>query len=303
MTAFQTSKDTISGSIFISIIIPVYNDQNGLDHVLKGLQSQTMSTTHFEVIIIDNNSKPEMQLSSAISIPCAIYICPTPGSYAARNYGVKKSKGDILVFIDADCYPTPRWLESGTKELLKEDNVIVGGEVLFDKSAKPTAVEQYQYITGFEQQRNITQKGFSATANLFMTTVIFNRVGPFNETLFSGGDREWCWRARDAGYQIRFNARAIVYTKARSSLRMAVVQARRIAGGRNQLYKIESLSTESRHNIAPHRGLLSAAHFIFSQTHMPIFDRIKIFCIAVILKSVQLIEKLRLLCEVGAERR
>lgn len=289
--------------MFISIIIPVYNDQAGLNRALKNIQSQSMSATCFEVIVIDNNSNPAMKPCLEISMPFKIYPYSKPGSYAARNYGVQKSKGDILVFLDADCYPSPQWLEIGTTELLKDNNSIIGGEVLFEKSPKPTAIEQYQYITGFFQQENITKKEFSVTANLFIATWVFNRVGPFNETLFSGGDLEWCWRARNTGFKIKFSSKAVVYTAARKSLRKAIIQARRVSGGRKQLYQLKILSTENKQKIAPHRNPFQAIRFIFSQTQIPCSSRIKIFGVAILLKLIQLAEKARLFYGAKAERR
>lgn len=303
MTELKHTTEGTLDKMFISIIIPVYNDQAGLNRILESIQSQTLPADRFEIIVIDNNSMPPVMLDPKYARHCSIYKCSRPGSYAARNYGVSKSKGDILAFLDADCHAAPGWLKAGVKALLKNDNLIIGGEVLFEKSQKPTAIEQYQYITGFGQQENIAQKGFSATANLFTSAKAFKAVGPFNETLFSGGDREWCWRAFNAGFKIEFSPDAVVFTAARNSLRKAVIQVRRVLGGRKQLYRIKTISEETKQNISPHRGPFQAAKFIFCQNHLTGFDKIKIFCIAVLLKFVQITEKLRLLYGANAERR
>ena len=303
MTNIQKRADEIPDNMFISIIIPVYNDQDGLNRVLKSLQSQTTPATRFEVIVIDNNSEPAMKPCSTIAIPYAIYTCSTPGSYAARNYGVEKSKGDILVFLDAGCYPSPQWLESGVDAVLNNKDSVIGGDVLFEQSVHPTAVEQYQYLTGIENETTIANKGYTGAGNLFTTAKVFNSVGEFDETLFSGGDKEWCWRARSKGFEIQFCSQAVVYTKARRSLRKAIIQARRIAGGRKQLRELESLPLKKRQDIAPHRNPLRASTFIFSQKQLSYLNRVKIFFVASILKIAHVTETIRLSLGSKAERR
>lgn len=303
MAKFQSETNNITDKIFISIIIPVYNDQYALDETLKSICAQTLSSANFEIIVIDNNSTPPIKTCANIPLPHKIYSYAKPGSYAARNYGVKKSKGDILVFIDSDCHPVPQWLEAGINALLKNENSVIGGEVLFEKSPNPTIIEQYQYITGCSRLEDILYKGFTGAGNMFTTADTFKTVGPFNETLYSGGDREWCWRAQQKGVNIRFCPDAITYTKARRTLRKALIQARRIAGGRKQLRGFNSLSSDNKQQITPHRGPFQAVKFIFSQKQLSCFVRIKILFVATLIKAVAFAEMLILSLGANAERR
>lgn len=289
--------------MLISIIIPVYNDQKGLNSVLSHLASQTMSLSDYEVIVIDNNSIPSIKECQNVSIPHKIYVCSKAGSYAARNFGAERSKGAILVFLDAGCYPSPQWLKAGVAAVLKYKNSAIGGEVLFEKSPKPTTVELYQYLTGIENSTTIQKKGYTGAGNMFTTSSIFNAVGDFDENLFSGGDKEWCWRAEKKGVKIRFCPEAVVYTNARRTLSKAITQARRIAGGRKQLERLESLSLENKHNIAPNRNPFQSIGFIFSQNELSYFTKIRIFCVASILKMAHVVETIRLSLCSDAERR
>lgn len=287
----------------ISVIIPVYNDQDGLDRALSHISRQTLPSSEFEVIIVDNNSNPPIGLSPELKFSHTLVSYAKPGSYAARNYGVQQSNGQIIAFLDADCYPSDQWLEKGLSEILQNKNTIIGGEILFEKSPHPTATENYQYIVGFDQENNIKLNKFSVTANLITTYKAFQKIGPFNESLLSGGDREWCWRALNDGFSLRFSPDAIVYTKARRLLRHAVIQARRVAGGRKRLHNLNPPSSTNNQYIAPRRGLLQATKFIFAQSQLPLPDRIKIFCIASVLKIVQVTEHIRLMFGASEERR
>lgn len=88
----------------ISIIIPVYNIENDLAFCLDSILNQ--SYKNWECILIDDGST---DLSGKI---CDLYVKKdkrfsvyhknNEGVSSARNYGIEKSKGDFIVFIDGD---------------------------------------------------------------------------------------------------------------------------------------------------------------------------------------------------------
>ena len=152
------------------------------------------------------------------SISARVIVCTSPGAYSARNAGIAAAKWRVLAFTDADCIPDSNWISAGLTALqLSETSCIVGGEVEMRLSLRPTAVELYQYLSGFMQSENVHNRGFSATANLFVFKSHIADIGPFDEVLLSGGDREWSWRAAKAGYPVKFSADAIVVTSPRNS--------------------------------------------------------------------------------------
>src|ERR1700722_878653 len=88
-----------------SIIIPIYNDWEPLEDCLQSLGQQTATST-FEAIIVDDGSQesvPESIPQFSSRFPLSIFRQPHAGIAAARNRGIQKSKGAILVFTDADC--------------------------------------------------------------------------------------------------------------------------------------------------------------------------------------------------------
>ncbi|EIC21295.1 glycosyltransferase [Thiorhodovibrio frisius] len=221
----------------VSVIIPVFNDPLGLEQSLSALDNQT-SRVPFEVIVVDNDSIPRIAIPFKQFPELTIhgFICNTPGSYAARNHGLKHARGQIIAFLDADCIPARNWLTEGVSVIEKEKYAaMIGGDVVFKKPALPTAVSRYQCALGFQQQNNIQLKGFGATANLWVPRKAEQSIGPFREDLLSGGDREWCARGFTKGFPIKFAPNLIVTTLPRTRLRSAVRQARRVAGGRMQL--------------------------------------------------------------------
>ena len=290
--------------ILISIIIPAYNDNEGIKHSLEAISGQSKYMQHTEVVVVDNASdiSPE-NIVKTFSFARYAYE-EKPGSYAARNKGMTIARGKYVVFLDADCTPNRDWLEKGIQCLENyPDKTFIGGEVSFTLSAKPTATELYQYIVGFQQKENIETKYFSATANLFVRKEDAVAIGTFDEHLLSGGDRCWSWRAKGKGYEVVFCPDAIVKTQPRRQLRKAIMQARRVAGGRFNIRKFGMDKTISiGQNLRPHRTLWQSVLWIFRHPRLSFVQRLCVFWVAGIIKGATLLENLRLSQGSTAER-
>ncbi|MDI3496032.1 MAG: hypothetical protein PWQ35_53 [Patescibacteria group bacterium] len=109
----------------ISVIIPLYNGEKTIIDTLQSLERQ--SYQDFEVIIVNDGSTDDSEKVVAnylkkINSSHAYYFYnqANRGAPAARNYGFKKSKGDFVLFCDADAVLTPQALAVMYKTL--EDN-------------------------------------------------------------------------------------------------------------------------------------------------------------------------------------
>jgi cellulose synthase/poly-beta-1,6-N-acetylglucosamine synthase-like glycosyltransferase len=287
----------------VSVLIPVFNDQDGLDRCVAALARQSYPPDSLEVIIIDNGSVPAAHANASSIGSIRVISCRTPGSYAARNAGVGIASGEVLAFTDADCVPEKDWIAAGVNAIQRSAfRAVIGGEVSLALSTHPSATERYQYLTGFMQRENIELRGFSATANLFVGHSQMKRVGLFDEKLLSGGDREWCWRAQQAGYVLKYAPDVVVSTFARKSLISAIRQARRVAGGRSGLYDMQAAHVTST-GIEPHRTGLSAAKWILNHPELSTLSKLQVLCVACTLKLVSVIETFRLRISDKPERR
>lgn len=83
----------------VSVVIPVFNEEKYLDYCLSSLSSQTYLNT--EVVIVDDGSTDgSRQICEKYNFKVLFQNHAGPG--AARNLGVKSSRGKIIVFVDAD---------------------------------------------------------------------------------------------------------------------------------------------------------------------------------------------------------
>ena len=92
---------------FVSVVIPVHRNPDGLRLCLDALQRQTYPDSHFEVVVVDNGGNED--LGPMVSEYSNARLCyeEVPSSYAARNTGARHARGSVFAFTDSDCIPAP----------------------------------------------------------------------------------------------------------------------------------------------------------------------------------------------------
>jgi glycosyltransferase involved in cell wall biosynthesis len=105
-----------SPNLLVSVVIPCYNHACFLGDAIESALGQTYPRV--EIIVVDDGSTDNTASVSA-RYPSVRYIRQNNlGLAAARNTGLRASRGDILVFLDADDRLTPEALEHGVRHLL-----------------------------------------------------------------------------------------------------------------------------------------------------------------------------------------
>ncbi|MFH7244186.1 MAG: glycosyltransferase [Spirulina sp.] len=223
---------------FVSVIIPVYNDARRLKTCLAALEEQTYPSHRYEIIVIDNGSEPEEDVTDLAHGFDHVILTQEqiPGSYAARNKGLTLAKGNIIAFTDSDCVPKPDWLEQGVSYLVNHpDCGLVAGRIdmFVEQPEKVTAIEMYdQVVMGFPQESLIITYKTAMTANIFTRRSVIEDIGNFRSDLRSTGDGEWAQRVYKAGYEHRYAAQACVGHPARDTFKALTTRVTRYTGGK-----------------------------------------------------------------------
>lgn len=218
-------------SLIVTIIIPVYRDWAKLETCLHALHNQSYSQDNYEIIIV-NNEPDASVLFDMSKFPKAVLIHePKPGSYAARNAGLKAAKGEIIGFTDSDCTPDKDWIKNAVNYLNQHKNIsrLAGPVEIIQKAVEPTILEKYNMLYAFPQVWLINNGGGSVTANLFAYKTIFDVIGGFNDKLMSMEDKMWGMKAEAAGFRIAYVENVLVRHPSRN-LKELIKKEKRHAG-------------------------------------------------------------------------
>ena len=213
----KNNRTTIN--LFISIVVPAFNSEKTIGKCLDSLLAQDYPEDSYEIIVIDNNST-DSTLDIIEKYPVLKFSEKNyQSAYAARNVGIKVSKGEIIAFIDSDCEADTNWLTQGVKLFADKNIVGVGGKIL---SLDPvTWVERYEQRRSAHDSR--TRMGSSRVAeksaeisggNAFFRKKIFDELGLFSTNRAIGLDSALCYAIQaKTGYKLVYASESIVYHK------------------------------------------------------------------------------------------
>ena len=229
---------TRSISSHVSIIVPVYNDPEGVETTLESLINNNHG--NFRVIPVDNNSTDrteEIISDIAAEEPDIVQPCQETdiqSSYAARNTGIKNATGDALLFLDADMWVPETWIADMVSTLESNDHDYLGCNVEVVADDQPNFWERYEQSFSFPVETYLEDKQFAPTCALAVRREVFDEVGPFDHRLESGGDKEFGQRVHEAGFKQGYAEDVTAYHPARNSWDDLRSKALRIGRGRAQ---------------------------------------------------------------------
>ncbi len=284
--------------LVVSVIIPVFQGFHNLDGCLEALGEQTYPLEKFEVLVVNNDPGEKPAVRDHFD-NLRIINEAKPGSYAARNAGIRESRGEFLGFCDSDCIPDPGWIEKAVEFFASNKNTgILAGrvELFFQDELNLSYAEKYEKIFAFRQQE-YARSGGAATANMFARRDLFEQVGYFDETLLSGGDLEWGQRARAHGFRVGFSEKVLVRHPARISVGELVKKTRRVASGYILLNRSDIRKNPLNalyHGISMIKPPIKAGQMIFRTSDISLTDRVMLYFLEYGLKLVQFGEFVRL---------
>ncbi|MCX8181522.1 MAG: glycosyltransferase [Candidatus Methanomethyliaceae archaeon] len=93
----------------LSVIIPTYNEEKGIEKTLRSISSQTLPRSDYEIIVVDGGSV-DRTVEIASKYADLILQQKSKGVGGARNDGVEVARGRVIVHTDADVIVRSDWL-------------------------------------------------------------------------------------------------------------------------------------------------------------------------------------------------
>jgi glycosyltransferase involved in cell wall biosynthesis len=200
----------MSGPPTASVIVPAWNAAPTLEACLTALRAQRDVPGACEVIVVDDGST---DATAAIAAAQSVRLVQQPhlGAAAARNAGARSARGDILLFTDADCRPTPGWAAALLAPFA--DPVVSAAQGLL-ASDQPQLVARLAQAEYDEKQARMLARGrvtFADTASAAYRADVFHAAGGFRADLGAVEDTELAFRLAAAGHTLVMAPAAVVY--------------------------------------------------------------------------------------------
>lgn len=203
----------MSKDILTSVIIPSYEDDLRLEWALESLCRQ--DTGGFEVIVVNDGGSGEtanlcQRFTDRLQIIYTVLEPHTPDFRvaAARNWGVKHSRGRILVFQDCDCIQPKNGISSHNAaqwaQLMggKDHHVVAcgGRRDIAIEDVLPYAGEfDYRRLHGISRPSKYTARHngiFFIGCNISLQASLFCEIGGFDESYTGWGGEDTDLRLR-----------------------------------------------------------------------------------------------------------
>lgn len=203
----------------VSIIIPSFNSKGTIFECLKACRRMAGNYGgKSEIIVIDDcSSDGSFEMLSRMKGLRLFRKQKNSGKASALNFAISKAKGELVVCIDSDTYPSPDTMQKAVPHFYEKGNV--GSVVAFVCVNNPKNLLQrvqeieYWISFGFFFRAIATVNGLYVTPGptAFYRKDALDRLGGFDEHNLSE-DLEIALRLQKEGYRIAACHETIVYT-------------------------------------------------------------------------------------------
>ena len=200
----------------LSVVIPAYYSSSTIAISLAALRRQIYRD--FEAVVVNSSQEEDTarvvrgRYPEVTFIQSPVRLLP----HAARNAGIERARGELLVFTDPDCEAAPDWLATLAEAYDAGVKAMVGAMGLAGDSWMEKGIHLLKFhwlLPGLER----AEKYCAPTANAAYSRTLYEKIGPFNGEVFAG-DGIMSWRAAQQGHPPVFVPKAVVRHRHDNSL-------------------------------------------------------------------------------------
>lgn len=185
----------------VSVIIPVKDDLRIFACVDSVLACRDEAES-LQVIVVDNGSTAEFHGGlGALPDPVLVVNSLGTGAYVARNQGVDRATGELILFTDADCIVRRGWIGAAVECARGKAAIVQGYSGPVSKGLLSQLI-QHRYEAHLVHVRPGAATECD-TRNLAVRRDVFSSLR-FNELYRRVGDTEFGLLAEAAGFRVAF---------------------------------------------------------------------------------------------------
>lgn len=209
----------------VSIVIPSKDRHESMVRTLNHLLSHLPNGDNIEIIVIEETDNPQLVIEKRVKY----HSIPERGLGLgfARNMGLKKASGSIVIFIDDDVLPAEDWFEKLLEPFRDKEVGAVGGAVFPDSTDINTIGKCISFLGfpagGIKRYFQTNSKNYEtsllSTGNCAFRSELAKHIGGFDALL------RWCGEDQDFFFRISsicktlFVPEAVVFHRQRDSLK------------------------------------------------------------------------------------
>lgn len=202
-----------------------YKEYNTTAECLKSIRCSTYP--NYEVIVIDNESKPEELNLLMNEFKSFRFISSKENLYYAEgnNLGIDNANGEFVVLLNNDTTVTPSWLEPLVQIANKESMAFYQPKILFmDNPLLVNSLGNTMNIFGFaypigigieDKDLNSPEEIFYCSgACIFTSRDVIKKIGKLDSNFYTYyEDVNWGWRGQLIGIRSYVVPTSIIYHK------------------------------------------------------------------------------------------
>lgn len=180
----------------ISIIVPIYNREKTISRCIDSILNQTF--VDFELLLIDDgstdNSLNICKSYKSIDSRIKIFTQSNSGPSAARNLGLRHSKGKYIMFCDSDDTVSVDWCKNLYNAISNNPNSLPFSAIItLDNNSNiinKTTYAKSSCIIPIKNFFNVDLKGLSGfnVNKIFINEILQKNNIQFDESLFMNED-------------------------------------------------------------------------------------------------------------------
>lgn len=210
----------------LSVVICTRNRAELLRGALLGLARQSLDTSRYEILVVDNGSADhtaEVVAALSARMPSLRYLREeATGLSHARNRGYREARGEWVAYTDDDCRLPPQWLDAARQAIEEHRPGLLGGPVYpFYEGPKPAwYLDAYGGRSRGQEPYSLRHEELLIGGNLFVQREILVDIGGFPVDLGMAGGRvsygeeaalQWKVRARWPEMPFLYDPRVFVF--------------------------------------------------------------------------------------------
>lgn len=178
--------------VAVSVIVPAFNEERLLAGSLAAIGSSMAVFPESELVVCDNNST-DRTAEIARAAGATVVFEPVNQISRARNAGAARARGDWLLFVDADSYPSTE-LMSDALQAMRSGRCIGGGTTVALETEDPVV----RLAVGMWNAMSRATR-WASGAFIFCEAAAFRRLGGFSTELYAGEEIDFSRRLKRLG--------------------------------------------------------------------------------------------------------